>query len=176
MQPKRNITPLAFLIVAILPVLTGCVMSERHSSPAVAHPTVTTNTETEIADHLVPVVRYGRYTLAELRPELTQRDLSQQVVEVMMPAHLSATVGDGVLHLLQRTGYVLCHTDEANALYRLPLPAAHLHLGPQTLRNALQTLAGPAWRLTLDEALRQVCFVRVQPSESPTFANDRVTP
>ena len=45
-------------------------------------------------------------------------------------------------------------------LYALPLPAAHLHLGPMTLRDALLTLAGPAWELHADDRARQICFER----------------
>lgn len=31
---------------------------------------------------LIPVARYGRYTLVELVPEPAQRDLTRQVIEV----------------------------------------------------------------------------------------------
>ena len=59
-------------------------------------------------------------------------------------------------------------------LYALPLPAVHLHLGPMTLRDALLTLAGPAWELHADDRARQICFERPgdravaeSPSEPP---------
>ncbi|WP_435307283.1 PFGI-1 class ICE element type IV pilus protein PilL2 [Pseudomonas chlororaphis] len=158
MQSYSIAIPRAFQFMVMIAILAGCTVSgtsRLSSDPVPTVPMVTGTTE-----HLVPVVRYGRYTLVELRPEPGQLDLSQQVVDVKMPAQLSATVGDGVEHLLQRTGYSLCHSDETAALYGLPLPAAHLRLGPQTLRDALQTLAGPAWQLSLDEAARQVCFAR----------------
>ncbi|MBI0570761.1 integrating conjugative element protein pill, pfgi-1, partial [Pectobacterium parmentieri] len=45
-------------------------------------------------------------------------------------------------------------------LYSLPLPAAHLHMGPMTLRDTLLTLAGSAWDMQVDNRVRQVCFVR----------------
>ncbi|MEL7844931.1 integrating conjugative element protein pill, pfgi-1, partial [Pseudomonas aeruginosa] len=52
---------------------------------------------------------------------------------------------------LKRSGYGLCETAHAVIeLYALPLPAAHLHLGPMTLRHALLTLAGPSWELHAD--------------------------
>src|SRR3546814_4659474 len=38
---------------------------------------------------LVPVARYGRYTLVELVPEPAQRDLLQQAVEVRSEEHTS---------------------------------------------------------------------------------------
>ncbi len=108
----------------------------------------------------VPVARHGRYTLIELVPEAAQRDLMQQVVEVTIPQQLDTHVGDAMRHVLRRSGYRLCETEEAASLYALPLPAAHLRLGPLILRDALLVLAGPAWELAVDDAVRQVCFVR----------------
>jgi type IV pili sensor histidine kinase/response regulator len=110
--------------------------------------------------NLIPVTRYGRYTLVELVPEQTQRDLLQQVIEVSIPSSLDASVGDGLRHVLLRTGYRLCETPDTAALYALPLPAAHLRLGPLPLREALLALAGPVWDLSVDDATREVCFQR----------------
>lgn len=118
----------------------------------------------------VPVVRRGRYTLVELVPGSAQRDLMRQVVEVSIPSSLDATVGDGLRHVLRRSGYRLCASSDAAALYALPLPAAHLHLGPLMLRDALLTIAGPAWDLSVDDVGRVVCFARQDgtPSRSAT--------
>lgn len=63
-------------------------------------------------------------------------------------------------HVLLRTGYRLCDTADAAALYALPLPAAHLRLAPLLLRDALLTLVGAAWNLSVDETAHQVCFTR----------------
>ncbi|AMR78652.1 PilL N-terminal domain-containing protein [Cupriavidus nantongensis] len=113
------------------------------------------------APELIPVVRYGRYTLVEMAPTAAQRDLLMQVIDVAMPEDARATVGDGLRHVLKRSGYGLCQTAHAVVeLYALPLPAAHLHLGPMTLRDALLTLAGPAWELHADDRARQICFER----------------
>lgn len=109
---------------------------------------------------LIPVARYGRYTLIELVPQPAQRDLLQQAVEITIPPTLDATVGDAMRHVLLRSGYRLCDGTEAAALYALPLPAAHLHLGPLLLRDALLVLAGPAWALSVDDRTREVCFSR----------------
>ena len=123
---------------------------------------------------LIPVARYGRYTLVEMVPEPAQRDLLRQVIEILIPPTLDASVGDALRHVLLRTGYRLCDATEATALYALPLPAAHLRLGPLPLRDALLALAGPAWELSVDDAARAVCFARVTTaraaSASPTPA------
>ena len=111
------------------------------------------------APEFIPVVRYGRYTLVELAPTAAQRDLLLQTIDVSMPEDARATVGDGLRHVLKRSGYQLCETPSAvTELYALPLPAAHLHLGPMTLRDALLTLAGPAWELHANDRARQICF------------------
>ena len=90
----------------------------------------------------VPVVRYGRYTLVELTPTAVQQDLLLQVVDVPIPSTLHASVGDALRHVLQRSGYQLCSGGDIDTLGSLPLPAAHYHLGPLQLRDALLTLAG----------------------------------
>jgi conjugative transfer region protein (TIGR03748 family) len=112
--------------------------------------------------HLVPVTRHGRYTLVELVPQSDERDLLRQVVDVSMAPMSDVSVGDAMRHVLQRSGYQLCDTPEAWQLYALPLPAAHLHLGPLMLRDALATLAGPAWELSVNELTRQVCFIQAK--------------
>lgn len=119
------------------------------------------------APEFIPVVRYGRYTLVELAPTAAQRDLLLQTIDVSMPEDTRATVGDGLRHVLKRSGYGLCQTARAVIeLYPLPLPAAHLHLGPMTLRDALLTLAGSAWELHADDRARQICFERSGDSET----------
>jgi type IV pili sensor histidine kinase/response regulator len=113
----------------------------------------------------IPVVRYGRYTLVELTPTAAQEDLLLQVVDVSIPDTLHANVADALHHVLQRSGYQLCNGRETEALGSLPLPAAHYHLGPLQLRDALLTLAGPARTLHVDHAARRVCFS--QPLNTP---------
>src|SRR3546814_7760836 len=113
--------------------------------------------------------------LVELAPTAAQRDLLLQTIDVSMPEDARATVGDGLRHVLKRSGYGLCQTAHAVIeLYALPLPAAHLHLGPMTLRNALLTLAGPAWELHADDRARQICFER--PGDSMTADNAPAPP
>jgi len=137
--------------------LAGCASSSPIPSPYPPTPTVSAS----LTDKRIPVVRYGRYTLVELAPEPAQRDLLQQTVEVSIPPTLDANVGDAMRHVLLRSGYRLCDAIDADALYALPLPAAHLRLGPLLLRDALLTLAGPAWTLSVDDLSREVCFTRV---------------
>lgn len=116
----------------------------------------------------VPVVRYGRYTLVELTPTAVQQDLLLQVVDVPIPSTLHASVGDALRHVLQRSGYQLCSGGDIDTLGSLPLPAAHYHLGPLQLRDALLTLAGQSRVLHIDHRTRSVCFS--QPHTTPVEA------
>lgn len=187
MQPRTCVTHrLVFggLLAGSL-LLAGCATAGRNTTlvePAglaaqsipVAQPMSIGEAATQ---NLIPVTRYGRYTLIELVPEPAQRNLLQQVIEVSTPPTLDASVGDGLRHVLLRTGYRLCETPDAAALYALPLPAAHLRLGPLPLREALLTLAGPAWDLSVNDAAREVCFQRkaaVPPSSTRPAQSDPV--
>src|SRR5260221_6741670 len=150
-------------LLAAIGLSAGCATSlENHRAatrdiptPAIAPP-----------PNSIPVVRYARYTLIELGPDAAQQDLLQQVVDISIPGTMTATVGDALGYVLLRSGYQRCEApDDSARLYALPLPAAHLHLGPMSLRDALQTLAGPVWQLQVDDVVRQVCFVR--PKNTP---------
>ncbi len=103
------------------------------------------------------VVRTGRYQLWELGTSSGQQQLINQVVRVAIPSTLSVTVKAALMHLLTGTGYHLCDgvpSDLANQ----PLPLTHRNLGPASLHEALQVLAGPAWVLQQDPRRREVCF------------------
>ena len=186
MRQSSRLLGLAVLsaVMAESILLSGCATSAARpiSAPADDAPALraalpvpaTITPEPAASTDLTPVVRYGRYTLVELVPEPAQRDLMRQVVEVVIPPSLDTNVGDALRHVLRRSGYRLCDTADATALYALPLPAAHLHLGPLMLRDALLTLAGPAWDVSVDDGARQVCFRRhatpVPASANPSAA------
>lgn len=108
-----------------------------------------------------PVVRYGRYTLVSTLPDSGQRDLMAQIIDISIPANMHPNVRDAMQYVVDRSGYTLCSPDtgHVNILYTRPLPAAQYKLGPMTLRNTLQVLAGPAWQVKVDEVNRQVCYV-----------------
>jgi type IV pili sensor histidine kinase/response regulator len=145
--------PIAVLLAVSL-MTTGCATTAVSSAPADA----VLNSSYEPASGVVPMVRYGRYTLVELVPEPAQGDLLQQVIDISIPSAPQTTVGDALRYVLLRSGYQLCDTTDTTSLYALPLPAAHAHLGPLTVRDALLVLAGPAWQLSVDDRNRQVCF------------------
>ena len=155
-HPERRLLA-GFLGLLWSALAGGCATT---TTPAAPDPIEDVSATPEAsAPEFIPVVRYGRYTLVEMTPTAAQRDLLMQVIDVAMPEDARATVGDGLRHVLKRSGYGLCQTAHAVIeLYALPLPAAHLHLGPMTLRDALLTLAGPAWELHAHDRARQICF------------------
>lgn len=72
------------------------------------------------------------------------------------------TVGDAVRDLLKRHGYGLIAIEsiepETKSLFALSLPSADRSLGPMSLRQALQKLAGAPFRVALDSVTRVVIF------------------
>ncbi|KVS36356.1 conjugal transfer protein [Burkholderia vietnamiensis] len=172
----------------------GCAIIPAPSTPlqvknSTSAPAASSATSAdEFPAWLIPVIRRGRYTLVEMVPDAGQRDLMQQVVDIAIPPTFDITVGDALRYVLLRSGYQLCDSTDAATLYGLPLPASQLHLGPLSLRDALLTLAGPAWDLSIDEANRQVCFGRhanpasvlpakaIEPTESTASPPSSVDP
>lgn len=159
-------------LTTALALVGGCASS---SSPPIAPPAPPETSATHTSAEWIPVVRYGRYTLVELAPKSEQTNLLEQVIEVSIPQSLErATVGDAMRHVLRHSGFRLCTASPAkDALFGLPLPAAHHRLGPLILREALLTLAGPAWQLQVDDVRRMVCFSTVAPAPAvPRTAAD----
>lgn len=155
-----------FTAVSITVLLAGCTtQTEQVSSPALDN---SRNPDllapdlypTGAVPEKEPVVRYGRYTLVSSAPNASQRDLMAQIIDITIPANMTPDVREAMLYVMNRSGYSLCSADtgHVNILYTRPLPAALYKLGPMTLRDALQVLAGPAWRLEVNEVERQVCY------------------
>ena len=122
-------------------------------------------------------VQVGRYATVRAVPTRAQINLLAAPVRVQFPEAVD-TVGKAVEHLLRPSGYRLAAeavADPARAvLLGLPLPAVHRSLGPMPLQSALETLAGPAYRLVEDPAHRLVSFERCaysRPLKTPTSTN-----
>ncbi|ARL21161.1 integrating conjugative element protein pill, pfgi-1 [Burkholderia pseudomallei] len=158
----------AIAVATAMTCVTACATSAPSAAPP---PSAPITTREPASSPVIPVIRYGRYTLIELMPDDDQRDLMQQVIDLTIPSASQATVGDALHYVLRRSGYRLCdeRVDTTAVLYALPLPAAHEHLGPIMLRDALQLLAGPRWTLLVDDETREVCFAP-QPDDHPSSA------
>lgn len=106
-------------------------------------------------------MQVGRYSLRSTAPTKEQTDLLATTVAIRFPDRVQ-TIGESVRYLLQQSGYRLANSaaisPETKSLLLLPLPAVHRHLGPIPLKRALETLAGPAFRLVQDPIHRLVSF------------------
>jgi type IV pili sensor histidine kinase/response regulator len=108
-------------------------------------------------------IQVGRYSLLAATPTEAQAELLATTMTVQFPERIQ-TVGEAVRYLLQRSGYRLAATEsigpDTAALFALPLPAVHRSLGPITLKDALETLSGSAFRLVQDPVHRLITFER----------------
>ena len=106
-------------------------------------------------------IQVGRYSLSAATPTEAQADLLEASITLQFPDRVQ-TVGDAVQHLLQQSGYRLADSEatspESAYLFALALPAVQRGLGPMTLKQALQTLAGPVFHLIEDPVHRLVAF------------------
>ena len=106
-------------------------------------------------------VQVGRYSTLRAQPTAAQADLLSTTITVRFPERIQ-TLDEAVRYLLQRSGYRLADHHAVNSatadLLGLPLPAVHRSLGPITLRQALETLVGPVFRLVQDPVHRLISF------------------
>lgn len=155
LRPGHN---LAWLTLSLL--TAGCTNQASTSSDLLTR-TPSNSRVSDIYQGRSPeVVRYDKYTLVSTRPADAQRDPLNQMVDITMPAQLVRSVGEGFRYLLLESGYSLCAPSSPvfSALLSRPLPAVQRSIGPVRLSEALQILAGPAWRLRVDEVNREICF------------------
>lgn len=108
-------------------------------------------------------VQVSRYSLLTTTPTVAQQDLLEVQVIIPFPERIRS-VGDAIDHLLPRSGYRLAGVEvmdpDTVSLLEQSLPAVHRVLGPTSLREALQVLAGPAYRLVEDPSHRLISFER----------------
>lgn len=106
-------------------------------------------------------------------PTAAQKNLFETVVNIQFDETIT-TVGDAMRLLLRDQGMRLAvpKSDDSSVhtLIALPLPQIHRQLGPISLRDALETLAGPVWRLVQDPINRlvsfELCFTATDEAES----------
>ncbi|EAA7554411.1 hypothetical protein RG97_17255 [Salmonella enterica] len=158
-----SINTYTFLCPGLFLMLAGCTQSPAVSS---AHDAAFSGSlkpamPADIWQGSPEVTREGRYTLVSVKSADAQREPLNQLIDITMPGSLVNSVGDGFRYLLFQSGYSLCgrYGADFSELLNRPLPAIQRRLGPVRLSEALQVVAGPAWRMTVDEVNREVCFV-----------------
>lgn len=159
----------ALLLLCASVDLTACATRTPTKPDVASSPARCASGDAAAPQATISVLRSGRYTVIDLGADAPQLDLMQQIVDLTFPAPLNVTVGDALRYLLLRSGYHLCDSPALQPLESLPLPAAHLHLGPLTLRQAAQVLSGSAWTIQVDDITRRVCFT---PPSLPVGSRD----
>ena len=123
----------------------------------------------EASNSPISEVQVGRYQSVVLQADENQVDLLSSMVELELPEQIN-TVGQAVAYLLDGSGYRLLSAKLAEPyrvlLFGLPLPKAQRQLGPLSLRQALELLSGPAFRLVIEPVYRLVTFELVTTSAS----------
>lgn len=156
------------LCAGIAVIASGCA----HNPPDIYQPGGAKNPEQVMPDIYPdgvspvpePVIREGRYRIVSTKPSAEQRDLLSQIIQFEAQV-IHATVKSALDVVVNGSGYRVCSAapgSSIDTLYNLPLPQAHRKIGPVTLRNALQVLAGPAYSVEVDETRRGICF-KVRP-------------
>jgi type IV pili sensor histidine kinase/response regulator len=116
----------------------------------------------------------GRYLTVENKPSLSQMDLLSQTIQVRFPQNIQ-TVGDAMNYVLRLSGYSLIPSDHMSHALKItltkPLPAIDRDFGPMPLKDALITLAGPAFYLVQDPLNRLVNF-KIKPQYMRLYADD----
>ena len=123
----------------------------------------------EASDAPISEAQVGRYQTVMLQPTVEQLDLLSSMVELELPEQIN-TVGQAITYLLDGSGYRLLSAKLAEPyrvfLFGFPLPKVQRQLGPLSLRQALELLGGPAFRLVIDPVYRLVTFELVATSAS----------
>lgn len=103
----------------------------------------------------------GHYLSLENKPTEAQIDLLSQIIQVRFPQEVQS-IGDAINYILRYSGYSLIDEGKQNAALKntlkKSLPIIDRNFGPMSLKDALTTLAGPAFTLIQDPLNREVDF------------------
>lgn len=103
-------------------------------------------------------VRTDRYTLVTAGAREDQKAPLKSIVNLSLGKDVFS-VGDALREVLKGSGYRWQSPDAQDQLLNtLPLPSVIRELGPVSLGDALQTIAGEAWQLRSDSLNRVVWF------------------
>lgn len=103
-------------------------------------------------------VRTDRYTLVTAEARDDQKAPLKSIVNLSLGKDVFS-VGDALREALKGSGYRWQSPDGQDQLLNtLPLPSVIRELGPVSLGDALQTIAGEAWQLRSDTLHRVIWF------------------
>lgn len=137
--------------------------------------------QTSYAASTNTVMQVSRYQTVAEKPSTAQIHLLSQTIQMRFPQNIQ-TVGAAMTYVLRYSGYSLVpYTQMSQSLRNtltMSLPAVDRNFGPMSLRDALTTLAGPAFDLVQNKLNRTVNFrvkaaflPRTEQSAKPTVSS-----
>lgn len=114
-------------------------------------------------------VKTDRYTLTKVEPQGDQRQPLTSILTMNFGIDVR-TVGEAITETLNGSGYRWEQHVDDPGLTALPLPSVVRNLGPIRLKDALETIAGPAWTLEVDDLHRTIWF-SVKPSATTSLTH-----
>lgn len=110
---------------------------------------------------LARTVTIGRYVSLPLQPSRIQQHVLQQPIQVKFPSNV-LNLREAVKFLLQFSGYQLAEHSSmalaAKSLLAQKLPEIMRELGPISLTQGLEVLAGKSYFLLIDPVHRRVAY------------------
>jgi len=104
----------------------------------------------------------SRYISVKAETTQEQRDLMSVIVQLHFPKKVQ-NVADALDYALLRSGYIIDNNKNNNLAKRVLnqqlLPRVHRQIGPATLIDIIQTLAGPAFKIEENPLLRTIQLV-----------------
>lgn len=119
-------------------------------------------------------VKTDRYTRVKIEPSPGQISPLEEVTRIVFGDDVK-TVGNAIIEVLDGSGYELRHIKDVyekpidSILMAQTLPELHRRLGPITIHDALEVLAGEAWHLKTNVLGRELWFVL-----NPHYSKDKV--
>jgi len=120
------------------------------------------------------ITAVSRYTTVKNQASRAQVNPLLMMVQTRFPQSVQ-TVGDAMNYVLRYSGFSLVYEDQMDAsviqMLKQPLPIVDRRLGPMTLQDALETLAGKhVFKLAQDPIHRKLSF-ELLPDIKKQYAN-----
>ena len=168
--PHNNATRWAHYCICFLCLcVCGCAQLTGNQDPwsqdagANKTPTGENHASTESKQAIPHYARLDRYSVVDTKPTTEQVEPLLGHITVSFGEHIR-TIGDALFELLRGSGYRILYEDKQSCmlskqlLFAREFPLALRSLGPITLKDALETIAGKAWSLRVSELKRTLSF------------------
>jgi type IV pili sensor histidine kinase/response regulator len=164
MCPKTCFQLQTIYLLLLCPLLNSCGFSTGEPIDIFAdQSTQSYEQPSGDAKSLDHYIRTDRYRISDAEPDTGQVEPLLGYISVNFGEHIK-TIGDAMFELLRGSGYRVLYEDKhactlgEQLLFSREFPLALRALGPVTLKDALQTVAGKAWEIRVSELKRTLSF------------------